>query len=149
MEVSHAPHKVYKIRYHIVVCVKYRRKVLYPNERISFLKHVLSEISLRYDIKFKAIGTDGDHLHVFVDAPPKYSPSNIIRIIKSITAREIFGRFPEIKKDLWGGELWSDGGYVGTVGDETTANVIRNYVLRQGTKEEKKDYRQLKLFKIS
>ena len=88
-------------------------------------------------------------MHVFVDAPPKYSPSNIIRIIKSITAREIFGRFPEIKKDLWGGEFWSDGGYVGTVGDETTANVIRNYVLRQGTKEEKKDYRQLKLFKIS
>ena len=85
-------------------------------------------------------------MHLFVDAPPKYSPSEIIKVTKSVTAREIMKRFPEIKKDLWGGEFWSDGGYIGTVGDETTANVIKNYILRQGSKEEKSGYKQFKLF---
>ncbi len=145
MEVSHAKHKVYKIRYHIVICVKYRKKILYPDDRISFLKHILSEISERYDIKFETIGTDGDHMHLFVDAPSKYSPSTIIRVVKSITGRKMVERFKEIKKDLWGGEFWSDGGYVGTVGDEVTATVIRNYILRQGSKEEKIGYKQFKI----
>ena len=145
MEVSHAAHKVYKIRYHIVITAKYRKMILLQEERISFLKTVLSGITERYDIKFEAIGTDGNHFHIFVDAPPKYSPSNIIRIVKSITAREIFLKFPQIKHDLWGGELWNDGAYIGTVGDDTTANVVRNYVLKQGSKEEKRDYKQFKL----
>ncbi len=148
MTITHAAHKVYWIRYHIVVCVKYRRKLLLHEDRISFIKHLLSEIEKRYDIRFETVGTDGDHVHLFVDAAPKYSPSEIFRIVKSITARELFAKFPEIKKDLWGGEFWSDGGYIGTVGEGTTANVIRNYILKQGSKEEKDGYRQLKLFKI-
>ena len=69
-------------------------------------------------------------------------------MIKNISARELFRYFPDIKKELWGGEFWSDGGYVATVGDETTADVIRNYVLHQGTKDEKSDYRQFKLYKL-
>lgn len=145
MEVSHAKHKVYKIRYHIVVVVKYRKKVLYPDDRISFLKHILSEITERYDTKFETIGTDGDHMHLFVNAPPKYSPSRIIQITKSITGRKIVEKFPEIKENLWGGEFWSDGGYIGTVGDEVTATVIRNYILRQGSHEEKKGFKQFKM----
>ena len=145
MEVSHAKHKVYKIRYHIVICVKYRQKQLYFDDRIAFLKETLLEISKRYDIKFDTIGTDGNHIHLFVYAPPRYSPSEIIRVVKTITGRKIAEKFPEIKKDLWGGEFWSDGGYVGTVGDEVTTTVIRNYILRQGSKEEKKGYKQFKL----
>lgn len=145
MHVSHAAHKVYKIRYHLVIVAKYRKWILLPSDRIAYLKYLLSEITKRYDIKFEEIGTDGNPFHIFVDAPPKYSPSRIIQVVKSITAREMFVKFPEIKRDLWGGELWSDGGYVGTVGDETTANVVRNYISRQGTNEEKKDYKQFKL----
>ena len=70
------------------------------------------------------------------------------RIVKSITARELFVKFPEIKKDLWGGEFWNDGGYIGTVGEGTTADVVRKYILRQGSKEEKIGYKQLRLFKM-
>ena len=84
-------------------------------------------------------------MHLFVNAPPKYSPSTIIRVVKSITGRKMVERFKEIKKDLWRGEFWSDGGYVGTVGDEVTATVIRNYILRQGSKEEKSGYKQFKI----
>ena len=148
MTISHAAHKVYEIRYHIVVCVKYRRKMLLEEGRISYLKYILSEIEKRYDIRFDTVGTDGDHMHIFVDAPPKYSPSEIFRIVKSITAREMFTKFPEIKRNLWGGEFWNDGGYIGTVGEGTTADMVRRYILRQGSKEEKIGYKQLKLFKI-
>jgi len=68
-----------------------------------------------------------------------------MQIIKSITAREILKQFPEVRKQLWGGEFWSDGGYIGTVGDGVTAEIIRNYVEMQGTPEEKEGYKQMNL----
>ena len=66
-------------------------------------------------------------------------------IIKNITARKIFKEYPEIRKQLWGGELWSDGGYIGTVGDGTTSDIITNYVQNQGNQEEKQAYKQMKI----
>ena len=63
-----------------------------------------------------------------------------MQIIKSITARQIFTQYPEIKKQFWGCELWSDGGYIRTIGDGTTSEVIKNYVENQGNKEEKEAY---------
>ena len=148
MPLSHAAHKVYEIRYHIVITVKYRQKQFLPDERISFLKSILFGIEERYDIKFDTVGTDGNHVHLFVGAAPKYSPSEIFRIVKSITAVQLFEKFPEIKKNLWGGEFWNDGGYVGTVGEGVTANIVRRYIERQGSKEEKQDYKQFKLFPL-
>jgi putative transposase len=68
-----------------------------------------------------------------------------MQIIKSITAKQIFKQYPEIRKQLWGGELWSDGGYIGTVGDGTTYDVIKNYVENQGNLEEKEAYKQMKI----
>jgi len=72
-----------------------------------------------------------------------------MQTIKSITARELFKRYPEIKKQLLGGEFWSDGGYIGTVGDGITTEIIRNYIEPQGTPEEKEDYAQMKLFEFA
>jgi REP element-mobilizing transposase RayT len=65
---------------------------------------------------FVEIGTDDDHIHFLVQSVPKYSPAKIITMIKSITAKEVFKRHPEVKKELWGGEFWSDGYYVSSVG---------------------------------
>ena len=110
--------------------------MLLPNDRISFIKQILSGISERYDIKFDAIGTDGNHMHLFVNAPPKYSPSEIIRITKSITARRIVAKFQEIKEDLWGGEFWSDGYYVATVSERGNWQIVERYVKNQGKKPE-------------
>ena len=129
----------------MVFCVKYRKKLLLKTELVNFLKNVCFEISERYCFEFDAIGSDGDHVHLFVGAEPKYSPSKIMQIIKSITARQIFKQYPEIKKQLWGGELWSDGGYIGTVGDGITSDVIKNYVENQGNQEEKEAYQQMKI----
>ncbi len=145
IELKSASHCVYKIRYHMVLCVKYRKKLLYDDDKIEFIKVICSEIGKRYSIVFDTIGTDGDHVHVFVGAAPQYSPSKIMRIIKSIIARELFIRYPEVKKQLWGGHFWSNGGYVGTIGDNVTADIVRKYIDEQGTKEEQESYAQLKL----
>jgi putative transposase len=145
MELGRANHCVYKIRYHIVLCVKYRKKLLLDDERITFVKSILQGIAERYELVFDAIGTDGDHVHLFVGAAPRYAPSEIIGITKSITAKQLFQRFPEIRDILWGGEFWSDGGYVGTVGEGVTADIIRKYVENQGSKEEQESYQQFKL----
>ncbi len=129
----------------MVLCIKYRKKLLFDNDRIEFFKQVCGEIGERYWFKFDAVGTDGDHIHVLVGAAPKYAPSNIMQIIKSITAKHIFKKFPDIKKQLWGGHFWSDGGYIGTVGEGVTADIIKRYVENQGTEEEKEGFNQMKL----
>jgi putative transposase len=89
------------------------------------------------------MGSDGDHVHIFVGAAPRYAPSRIMQIIKSITAIKLFERYPEIKDKLWGGEFWSDGGYIGTVGEGVTADIIRRYIEDQGTPDEKEMYKQM------
>ena len=125
--------------YHIVCPAKYRRVVI--NETVDkTLKETCDEISKRYEINFLEIGTEGDHVHFLVQSVPKYSPTKIVRTIKSITAKEIFKRYAEIKQKLWGGEFWSDGHYVSTVGKHGDEKTIGNYVKAQGRG---KDYKQL------
>jgi len=110
--------------------LKYRKRLLLDQTKIDFFLWVLKEIGKRYYLNLDKAGTDGDHVHLFLGAAPRYSPSRIIQIIKSITAREMFNMFPEIKQELWGGEFWSDGGYVGTISDQPTEKVIREYIER-------------------
>jgi len=69
-----------------------------------------------------------DHVHMFLEAPPRLSPSRIVQILKSISATELFSQFPRLRKELWGGRLWSDGYFVRAVGDEVTSQVIRRYI---------------------
>lgn len=112
------------------------------------LKEVCLEIAKRYQIEFLEIGTDKNHVHFLVQSVPSYSPTKIITMIKSLTAREVFARVPSVKKQLWGGEFWSDGYYVGTVGKHATEAVIKQYVKNQGQEEEyvQLHIQQLKLF---
>ena len=132
----------------MVLCIKYRKRLLLEEEKIKYIKHICSEIGNRYWFEFDAIGTDGDHVHIFVGAAPKYSPSKVMQVIKSMTAREFFRKYPEIKKQLWGGEFWSDGGYIGTVGDGVTADIVRDYIEQQGLSEEKENYKQMLLLEF-
>ena len=118
--------------YHIVCPSKYR-KVIFSEEVDRILKEVCLEISDRYEIDFLEIGVDKDHVHFLIQSVPMYSPTKIVRIIKSITAREIFRRVPEVKKELWGGEFWSKAYYVSTVGKHGNEKKIANYVRSQGT----------------
>ena len=133
--------------YHFVCPAKYRRAVI--DEKVDqVLKEVCLEIAQRYQIEFLEIGTDKDHVHFLVQSVPSYSPTKIVTIIKSFTAREVFTRVPTVKKQLWGGEFWTDGYYVGTVGQHATEETIRQYVKNQGQENEYKQLhvQQLKLF---
>jgi putative transposase len=129
----------------MVLCIKYRKKMLLPSARIARLKEICAEIGKRYFFEFDMIGTDGDHVHIFVGSEPKYSPSKVMQIIKSIAVKQMFKSFPEIRKELWGGQFWSDRGYIGMVGEGITAEIIRNYISQQGTSEEKEGYQQMNL----
>jgi REP element-mobilizing transposase RayT len=106
----------------------------------AVLRAVCLEISRRYELVFLEIGTDKDHVHFLVQSVPSYSPTKIVRVIKSLTAREVFQRVPSVKKQLWGGEFWSDGYYVSTVGQHGSEAEIRRYVANQGRTNE---YKQL------
>lgn len=114
--------------------VKYRKDLFLNEDYVNYLKDVLVEIEKRYYIATETVGFDEDHVHILVQAAPRYSPSRVVQIVKSLTARELFRAFPEIKKELWGGEFWNDGGYIGTVGEGGNAEIIRKYIQKQGRK---------------
>ena len=132
-------HNVSILIYHFVCPAKYRRAVI--DEQVDqVLREVCLEIAKRYHVEFLEIGTDKDHVHFLVQSVPTYSPTKIITMIKSLTAREVFARVPSVKKQLWRGEFWTDGYYVSTVGAHATEAVIRQYVKNQG---QEKDYKKL------
>ena len=121
--------------YHIVCPAKYRRAVFTPPIDQK-LKEVCLDISKRFEITFLEIGTDKDHVHFLVQSVPTYSPKKIVQTIKSITAREIFRACPEVKKQLWGGEFWTDGYFISTVGKHGNEDVIKKYIQNQGEEVE-------------
>jgi REP element-mobilizing transposase RayT len=127
----HKNHNVSVLMYHIVCPSKYRQTVFFEKVETE-LKQIFSEIQKRCEIEFVEIGSDGDHVHFLVQSVPMYSPKKIVQIIKSITAREIFKRCPEVKEYLWGGKFWTDGYFVSTVSTHGTEEMIKNYVQQQG-----------------
>ena len=91
------------------------------------LKEIFREIAERYEFEIDTMEAMDDHVHLFLVVPPKYAPARVVQIIKSISAKMMFREFPEIKKKLWGGELWNDGYFVRSVGDKVTAEVISRF----------------------
>ena len=137
MKLRKACHCSYRIRYHMVFVVKYRKSLI-SSEVFEFMKEICKEIEKRYFLFFDAIGHEDNHVHIVVEGAPRYSPSRIMQICKSILAIQIFKKFPKIKEDeLWGGEFWSDGGHIDTVGDGRALTAVKNYVLNQGRDEKK------------
>ena len=131
MTVKRTHHNIYDTHYHIVFPVKYRKALLQNDIPLAIAK-LAEEIALRYDIEFEKIGYDQDHIHILTNFPPKWSGSDVVRIFKSITARELFKQFPMLKKELWGGEFWSDGFYFATVSERGNWKAVEQYVANQG-----------------
>jgi putative transposase len=131
MVILRTAHNVYDTHYHIVFPVKYR-KALLTNDIPLAIVAIAREIALRYDIEFERIGTDIDHIHILCSFPPKYGGSDVVRIFKSVTARELFKQFPALKRELWGGEFWSDGFYLATVSERGDWKSVERYVANQG-----------------
>jgi putative transposase len=146
MVVKKSWHCAYDIHYHFVFVVKYRKSLLDP-EVVEHLKSVSQEIAARYEIEIETLGTDDNHIHLLCSAHPKLSPGDIVRIYKSIpgdivriyksiTARELFKRVPALKQELWGGQFWTDGYFVATVGQRGGYQALVRYITNQGQKPE-------------
>jgi putative transposase len=88
------------------------------------------------------MGIEVDHVHIFLSAPPNYSPVKIVEVLKSISSKEVFKEFAELEKELWAGEFWSDGYFVRKVGNKVTSELIRQHIKYQHREHSK----QLKLF---
>ena len=137
----HKAHNVNLLMYHFVSTVKYRKSLIHK-EIEKTIKEICFEIEKRYEIYFLEIGSDTNHIHFMIQSVPTYSPTKIITTIKSILAREIFKKHPEIKRELWGGEFWTDGYYVNTVSRYGGEKQIQRYIQNQG-KNPKKDYKKI------
>ena len=124
-------HNVSVLIYDLVFPAKYRR-VVFDENVDTVLKEACLGIEDRYQLKFLEIGTDKNHVHFLVQSVPTYSVTKIVTLIKSLSAREIFKRCPQVKKLLWGGEFWTDGYFASTVGKHGNENMIANYVKSQG-----------------
>ncbi len=133
--------------YHMVFPLKYRKKII-SNDIGESLKNICEGISERFEINFVEIAHEADHVHFLIQSVPSQSVSELVRILKSISAKELFLRHPEIKERLWGGNFWTSGYYANTVGQYGNEEVIKRYVQNQGQeKEYKKIYdAQLTLF---
>ena len=120
-------HAVYDTRYHLVWTPKYRKWILDGQVRDA-VKELFKEILAARDCEVIEMEIAGDHVHIFASIPPRYSVGEMVRVLKSVSAKEIFRRHPRVKKELWGGEFWEDGYFVRTVGDKVTSETIKKYI---------------------
>jgi putative transposase len=143
-KIWHWYHNVSECYYHIQITVKYRQILL--NEKVQkIIKTSLFGIKERYAIEISHYGFDQNHLHILAKFLPTYSGGQVIKIIKSISAKQIFLQAPEVKQELWGGEFWTDGYYIATVSGRGDKRVIEKYIINQGREE---DSKQLRLFEF-
>jgi putative transposase len=143
MGIKRTSHSVYDTTYHLVWCPKYRKDIFREEWLRERAEQLFRSVAEAYEIEIIEMEVSEDHVHVMVSFAPKYGIGEVVRIFKSIVARELFREFPSLKKRLWGGELWEDGYFARTVGDRMTSEVIQKYI--QHHREEKQGATQLDL----
>jgi len=115
---------VYNLNYHVVFCPKYRKPVLVDDVEV-FLKDCFNIIAETNGWKIIEMEVMPDHVHIFLSATPQHSPMMIAKILKGVSGLQLFKKYPDLKKKLWGGHIWSPSYYVGTAGNVTSENVKR------------------------
>ena len=123
-------HAVYELKYHFVWAPKYRKSIL-VGEVAEAAREIFVQVATAYDMEIDTMEVMEDHVHLFLSAPPRYSPAQVVQILKSISARELFARYPRLRRKLWGGALWEAGYFVRSTGDDVTSAVIRRYIRYQ------------------
>ena len=145
MGIRRSKHAVYELKYHLVWVPKYRAHIL-GGEVTQYLKEVFTQIAEEYEFHIDTMEVMEDHVHVFIEAPPSYSPAEVVQVLKSIAAREVYKKFPKMRKAMWSGKIWNDGYFVRSVGDKVTSEVIRKYIEYQRNEDETS---QLRMFEKS
>ena len=128
MKFHRSSHSVFQCLYHIVWSTKYRKRALTEEYQREFCEAVIRRAATEYGMWIHSIEVDSDHVHIQIEVPPQRSVGSAVRVLKSISARLVFRKFGGLKKKLWAGELWGDGYFVRTVGDEVTAAIVKRYI---------------------
>ena len=128
MSLKRTSHSVYDTSYHLVWCPKYRKKIFDREEIRERAEQLFREIGEGYGFEIIEMEISIEHIHILLSFPPKRSIGEVIRIFKSVSARELFREFPSLKRRLWSDELWEDGYFARTVGDRMTREVIQKYI---------------------
>ena len=127
MVLKRTSHAVYDTRYHVVWAPKYRKWI-----RREDIRHrggeLFREIAQEFGFEIEELEVAKDHVHVFLNCPPKYAIAKVVGILKSLSASRLFAEYSELQAEWWGGEFWEDGYFVRTVGDQVTAEVIKKYI---------------------
>lgn len=135
MEYERTSHAVYELKYHFVWVPKWRRMVL--KEPVArTLKKIFRGIAERYGFRIVEQEVMGDHVHLFVSAPSRYSPAELVKILKRVSWNRLMIEIPELKEEIWGGALWSSGYFVRGTGDKVTSAVIAKYIRYQRLQDE-------------
>jgi len=143
MAIRRASHCGCDTRYHLVWAPKYRKWVLLGAVR-ERVRELFLEIAAHHGFEIEELEVDKDHEHVFLSFPLKYSIGQVMGLLKAVSAREIRAGFPEVRKQLWGGEFWEDGYFACTVGGKVSTDVIKKYIRFHEAK--KRQAEQLKMF---
>src|ERR1044072_9267806 len=122
-------HSVHTLTYHLVWCVKYRHTLL-TRQIGDRAKEIVSEIAAAIGVEVIEIETDTDHVHVLARLKPSHSVSQVMHRFKGASARRLFQDFPQLRRRLWGGHLWSPSYYASTVGG-VTLEKVKKYVQEQ------------------
>ena len=121
-------HSVFDCRYHLIWSVKYRKRALpHEHERIE-CENLLRRAAKEYGMEIETMEVETDHVHLYIQIPPQRSVGRAVGILKSVSARAMFKRFPYLRKKLWAGELWSGGYFARTVGEGVTGDMVRRYI---------------------
>src|SRR4030042_4800625 len=143
MGIRRTKHAVYELKYHVVWVPKYRAHILGGGVS-RFLKEIYRQIAEEYEFNIDTMEVQEDHVHILVEAPPSYSPAEVVQVIKSISAREVYKKFPRMRKTMWSGKIWNEGYFVRSVGDKVTTEIISKYIRYQKQEDDK----QLKMFEM-
>jgi putative transposase len=122
-------HAKYDCKYHLIWCPK-RRRAIGDAEVRTTITETFHAIAEDFGFWIEELAVEEDHVHVFLEFPPKYSIARVVGILKSISASRTFHQFPWLHRQYWSGELWEDGYAVRTVGDHVTADLIKRYIRR-------------------
>lgn len=113
----------YNINYHLVWIPKYRRKVLVGAIKAD-LEISIKEIAEKLEVQVVSLDVQPDHIHLFVSAPPRYSPANLINAFKGASSHRLRNKYPYLKSLP---SMWTKTYYVGTAGN-VSAEVIKRYI---------------------
>lgn len=123
---------VYDTPYHFVFVTKYRKAIFATDEKRKHMISIMKDISKKHDFEIEQIEVVNDHVHLMVTFKPKYSITDIVKKLKGSSARKWFVDYPETKKELWGGHLWSKSYFAGTLGN-ISKDVVKQYIENQLT----------------